>query len=116
MTSTRLETSLILSHSLPGPVKSRPCGEHPSLLAQPAGRTGAGGRVGWWIATPCNRTHGFSLRIDATDAFIRATRVVPLEHRASRLEDVRGVLSERGSTLDVDRIRTTLRLLEDVQP
>ncbi|MGE0815003.1 MAG: nucleotidyltransferase [Vicinamibacterales bacterium] len=108
-------------------------------------------------------THGFSLRIDATEAFIRTTRVVPLEHRASGLaldvvlagpgledlfleravpidvagtlvpfispedlivtkllagrekdvEDVRGVLSERGAQLDVDRIRTTLRLLED---
>lgn len=107
--------------------------------------------------------HGFSLRIDATDTFIRTTRVVPLEHRTSGLaldavlagpgledlfleraipidvagtlvrfispedlivtkvlagrakdmEDVRGVLSERGVTLDVDRIRQTLRLLED---
>ena len=107
--------------------------------------------------------HGFVLRIDATETFIRATRVVPLEHRASGLaldvvlagpgledlfleraipidvagtlvpfispedlivtkvlagrekdiEDVRGVLSERGATLDVDRIRTTLGLLED---
>lgn len=108
-------------------------------------------------------THGFSLRIDATDTFIRATRVVPLEHRASGLaldvvlagpgledvfleraipidvggtivpfispedlivtkvlagrekdiEDVRGVLSERGAALDIERIRTTLRLLQD---
>ena len=108
-------------------------------------------------------SHGFSLRIDATDAFIRTTRVVPLEHGASGLaldvvlagpgledlflertvpidvagtvvpfispedlivtkllagrekdiEDVRGVLSERGGTLDVGRIRTTLGLLED---
>jgi hypothetical protein len=108
-------------------------------------------------------THGFSLRIDGTEAFIRATRVVPLEHRASGLaldvvlagpgledlfleravpidvagtvipfispedlivtkllagrekdiEDVRGVLSERGSALDVAQIRTTLALLED---
>lgn len=108
-------------------------------------------------------THGFSLRIDATEAFIRTTRVVPLEHRASGLaldivlagpgleelfleraisidvagtvvpfispedlivtkvlagrgkdiDDVFGVLSERGSTLDLDQIRTTLRLLED---
>lgn len=108
-------------------------------------------------------TRGFSLRIDATEAFIRTTRVVPLEHRASGLaldvvlagpgledlfieravpidvagtvipfispedlivtkllagrekdlEDVRGVLSERGATLDVSRIRTTLELLED---
>jgi len=108
-------------------------------------------------------TSGFSLRIDATEAFIRTTRVVPLEHRASGLaldlvlagpgledlfleravsidvagtavpfispedlivtkvlagrekdiEDVRGVLSERGSTLDVNQIRTTLGLLED---
>jgi hypothetical protein len=107
--------------------------------------------------------HGFSLRDDATETFIRATRVVPLEHRSSGLaldvvlagpgledlfleraipidvagtlvpfispedlivtkvlagrekdiEDVRGVLSERGATLDVDRIRATLRLLED---
>jgi hypothetical protein len=108
-------------------------------------------------------THGFSLRIDATEAFIRTTRVVPLEHRASGLaldlvlagpgledlfleravpidvagtmvpfispedlivtkvlagrekdlEDVRGVLSERGLALDVGQIRTTLGLLED---
>lgn len=108
-------------------------------------------------------THGFSLRIDATEAFVRATRVVPLEHRASGLaldivlagpgledlfleraividvagtavpfispedlivtkvlagrgkdiDDVLGVLSERGSTLDLDQVRTTLRLLED---
>ncbi|MDP1569279.1 MAG: nucleotidyltransferase [Vicinamibacterales bacterium] len=108
-------------------------------------------------------TSGFSLRIDATEAFIRTTRVVPLEHRASGLaldlvlagpgledlfleravsidvagtavpfispedlivtkvlagrekdiEDVRGVLSERGSALDVNQIRTTLGLLED---
>lgn len=107
--------------------------------------------------------HGFSLRADATDAFIRVTRVLPLEHRASALaldvvlagpgledlfleraiaidvagtlvpfispedlivtkvlagrekdlEDVRGVLSERGADLDVGRIRTTLALLED---
>ena len=27
--------------------------------------------------------HGFSLRLDATDTFVRTTRVVPLEHRAS---------------------------------
>ena len=108
-------------------------------------------------------THGFSLRIDGTETFIRTTRVVPLEHRASGLaldvvlagpgledlfldravpidvggtvvpfispedlivtkllagrekdlEDVRGVLSERGSALDVTQIRTTLGLLED---
>lgn len=107
--------------------------------------------------------HGFSLRGDATDAFIRTTRVVPLEHQASGLaldlvlggpgledlfleravpvdvagtvvsfispedlivtkllagrakdlEDVRGVLLERGSVLDLERIRTTLRLLEE---
>lgn len=107
--------------------------------------------------------HGFSLRVDATDTFVRTTRVVPLEHHASGLaldvvlagpgledvfleravpidvagtvvpfisaedlivtkmlagrgkdmEDVRGVLSERGARLDVDRIRETLRLLED---
>ena len=106
--------------------------------------------------------HGFSLGIDATDAFIRSTRVIPLAHRASGLaldvvlagpgledtfleravpidmagiavpfispedlivtkvlagrakdvDDVRGVLSARGETLDVDRIRTTLALLE----
>ncbi|HUU33200.1 MAG TPA: DUF6036 family nucleotidyltransferase [Vicinamibacterales bacterium] len=30
-------------------------------------------------------THGFSLRIDGTETFIRTTRVVPLEHRASGL-------------------------------
>jgi hypothetical protein len=108
-------------------------------------------------------TRGFSPRIDATDAFIRTTRVVPLEHRTSGLaldvvlagpgledlfleravpidvagtvvpfispedlivtkllagrdkdiEDVRGVLSERGSALDADQIRATLALLED---
>lgn len=107
--------------------------------------------------------HGFSLRIDGTDTFIRTTRVVPLEHRTSGLaldvvlagpgledlfleravpvdvagtvvpfispedlivtkllagrekdiEDVRGVLSERGSALDLTQIRTTLGLLED---
>jgi hypothetical protein len=107
--------------------------------------------------------HGFSLRIDATETFIRTTRVVPLEHRSSGLaldvvlagpgledlfieraiqidvagtlvpfispedlivtkllagrekdiEDVRGVLSERGSALNLPQIRTTLRLLED---
>lgn len=106
--------------------------------------------------------HGFSRGIDATDAFIRATRVVPLEHRASALaldvvlagpglediflervvpldmagtvvpfispedlivtkllagrekdiDDIRGVLSARGHSLDVERIRTTLELLE----
>jgi hypothetical protein len=106
---------------------------------------------------------GFSLRVEATEAFVQATRVVPLEHRASGLaldlvlagpgleelfleravpidvagtvvpfispedlivtkvlagrgkdiEDVRGVLAERGHTLDVARIRTTLGLLED---
>lgn len=108
-------------------------------------------------------TRGFSLRIDASETFIRTTRVVPLEHRTSGLaldvvlagpgledlfleravpidvagtivpfispedlivtkllagrekdvEDVRGVLSERGSDLDIGQIRTTLRLLED---
>lgn len=107
--------------------------------------------------------HGFSLRIDATEAFIRTTRVVPLDHRASGLaldvvlagpgledlfleralpidvagtivpfispedlvvtkllagrdkdiEDVRGVLSERGDTLDIAQIAATLRLLEE---
>ena len=107
--------------------------------------------------------HGFSLRVDGTDAFITATRVVPLEHRASGLgldavlagpgledlfleravpvdvagtivpfispedlivtkllagrekdiDDVRGVLAERGAALDLSRIRTTLGLLED---
>lgn len=106
---------------------------------------------------------GFSLRIDATETFVRTTRVVPLEHRESGLaldvvlagpgledlfleravpidvagtvvpfispedlivtkllagrekdiEDVRGVLSERGSTLDLGCIRATLALLED---
>lgn len=108
-------------------------------------------------------SHGFSLRLDATEAFVRVTRVVPLEHRASGLaldlvvagpgledlfleravpidvagtmipfispedlivtkilagrqkdiEDVRGVLSERGPALDVEGVRATLRLLED---
>ncbi len=108
-------------------------------------------------------THGFALRIDATATFIRTTRVVPLEHRASGLaldvvlagpgledlflaravpidvagtivpfispedlivtkllagrekdiEDVRGVLSERGPDLDLAQIRATLGLLED---
>lgn len=106
---------------------------------------------------------GFTLRIDATEAFIRTTRVVPLDHRASGLtldvvlagpgledlfleravpidvagtivpfispedlivtkllagrekdiEDVRGVLSERGAALNVEQIRTTIVLLED---
>ncbi len=108
-------------------------------------------------------THGFSLRIDVADTFVRTTRVLPVEHRTSGLaldvvlagpgledtfleravpidvagtvvpfisaedlivtkllagrqkdmEDVRGVLSERGSSLDLSRIRTTLDLLED---
>jgi hypothetical protein len=108
-------------------------------------------------------TRGFSLRIDATETFVRTTRVVPCEHRASGLaldvvlagpgledlfleravpidvagtvvpfispedlivtkllagrakdiEDVRGVLSARGSALDITQIRTTLGLLED---
>lgn len=108
-------------------------------------------------------TYGFSLRIDATDAFVRTTRVVPLEHLGSGLavdvvlagpgleelfleravpvdiagisvpfispedlivtkllagrekdvEDVRGVLAERGDALDLGRVRTTLRLLEE---
>lgn len=106
---------------------------------------------------------GFTLRIDATETFIRTTRVVPLDHRSSGLgldvvlagpgledlfleravpidvagtvipfispedlivtkllagrekdiEDVRGVLSERGAALNIDQIRTTLALLED---
>lgn len=106
---------------------------------------------------------GFTLGIDATETFIRTTRVVPMEHRASGLavdivlagpgledlfleravpidvagtivpfispedlivtkllagrdkdiEDVRGVLSERGATLNVNQIRTTVALLED---
>lgn len=105
---------------------------------------------------------GFVLRIEATEAFIRQTRVLPMEHRASGLaldlvlsgpgledlflervvrvdvegvsipfispedlivtkilagrekdiEDVRGVLSERGAQLDIDRIRETLLLLD----
>ena len=108
------------------------------------------------------QAHGFSLRVDGTDAFILATRVVPLEHPASGLgldvvlagpgleelflaravpvdvsgtavpfispedlivtkllagrekdlEDVRGVLAERGSLLDFVSIRSTLALLE----
>jgi hypothetical protein len=107
--------------------------------------------------------HGFRLRIDGTDTFIRTTRVVPLEHLASGLaldivlagpgledlfieravpidvagtvvpfispedlivtkilaargkdlDDVRGVLAERGPALDITLIRTTLSLLED---
>jgi len=36
-----------------------------------------------------------------------------LAGRVKDIEDVRGVLSERGATLDIDGIRTTLRLLED---
>jgi hypothetical protein len=107
-------------------------------------------------------SRGFLLRVDGTNAFIEATRVVPLEHRRSGLaldvvlagpgledlfldravtvdvagtlvpfispedlivtkllagrekdiDDVRGVLSERGATLDVPHIRTTLGWLE----
>ncbi len=107
--------------------------------------------------------HGFALRVEATEAFMRQTRVIPLEHRASGLaldlvlagpgledlflqralkvdvagasipfispedlivtkilagrakdlEDVRGVLSERGERLAFDQIRETLALLED---
>ena len=106
---------------------------------------------------------GFTVRIDATEVFIRTTRVVPLEHPASGLaldlvlagpgledlfleravpidvagtvvpfispedlivtkllagrekdiEDVRGVLSERGAALNINQIRTTVALLED---
>lgn len=107
--------------------------------------------------------HGFSLRVDGTDAFIESTRVVPFDHGASGLaldvvlagpgleelfleravpvdvagtlvpfispedlvvtkllagrekdiDDVRGVLSERGVTLDLARLSTTLKLIED---
>jgi hypothetical protein len=107
-------------------------------------------------------THGFTLRVEATDAFIRQTRVIPLEHHASGLgldvvlagpgledlfieravpvdvggtpipfispedlittkilagrpkdiDDVRGVLAERGDRLDMQRIRETLALVE----
>jgi len=108
------------------------------------------------------QANGFILRIEATDTFIRQTRVLPMEHPASGLaldlvlsgpgledlflervvhvdvagtrvpfispedliatkilagrskdiEDVRGVLSERGDVLDIDRIVTTLALLD----
>lgn len=108
------------------------------------------------------QAHGFTLRIEATDTFIRQTRVLPMEHTASGLaldlvlsgpgledlflervvhvdvggaripfispedliatkilagrpkdiEDVRGVLSERGGVLDIDRIVETLTLLD----
>lgn len=107
--------------------------------------------------------HGFILRVEATDAFVGQTRVLPFEHRASKLaldvvlagpgleelfleravpvdiggtsvpfispedlittkilagrpkdlEDVRGVLSQRGHALDVALIRKTLSLLEE---
>ena len=108
------------------------------------------------------QTRGFTLRVDATEAFIRTTRVVPFDHgsgltldvvlagpgledifleravsidvagtvvpfispedlivtkllagREKDIEDVRGVLSERGSALNIDQIRTTVALLED---
>lgn len=36
-----------------------------------------------------------------------------LAGREKDIEDVRGVLSERGDTLNVDQIRTTVALLED---
>lgn len=107
--------------------------------------------------------HGFVLRVAATPAFVRQTRVLPLQHdrsglaldlvlagpgledlflersvpvdvagvtvplisaedlivtkilagRAKDLEDVRGVLAERGERLRVDQIRTTLTMLEE---
>lgn len=36
-----------------------------------------------------------------------------LAGREKDIEDVRGVLSERGASLNVDQIRTTVALLED---
>lgn len=36
-----------------------------------------------------------------------------LAGRGKDIDDVFGVLSKRGSTLDLDQIRTTLRMLED---
>jgi hypothetical protein len=106
---------------------------------------------------------GFTLRIAAVPAFIRQTRVLPLQHersglaldlvlagpgleetflgrtvpvdmagvtvplisaedlivtkvlagRAKDIEDVRGVLAERGDLLRLDQIRTTLAMLEE---
>ncbi|HUE85848.1 MAG TPA: DUF6036 family nucleotidyltransferase [Vicinamibacterales bacterium] len=106
--------------------------------------------------------HGFSLRLEASDAFVRQTRVLPLEHlstglaldlvlagpgleeiflsravpldvagvmvpfispedlivtkvlagRAKDLEDVRGVLAERGDELRLDQILETLGMIE----
>lgn len=106
--------------------------------------------------------HGFTLRIEATQEFIRQTRVLPMAHprsglaldlvvagpgledaflaravpidvagttipiispedlivtkilagRAKDLEDIRGVLAERGSELRMDQIRETLTMLE----
>lgn len=107
--------------------------------------------------------HGFALRVAATPAFVRQTRVLPLRHdrsglaldlvlagpgleelflersvavdvagvtvplisaedlivtkilagRAKDIEDVRGVLEERGDQLRLDQIRTTLTMLEE---
>ena len=106
--------------------------------------------------------HGFSMRVDATEEFIRQTRVLPLLHgrsevaldlvlagpgledafleraipidvagtsvpfispedlivtkilagRVKDLEDIRGVLAERGDRLLVDQIRNTLAMIE----
>jgi hypothetical protein len=108
------------------------------------------------------REHGFALRVAATPAFVRQTRVLPMQHdrsglalglvlagpgleelflersvavdvagvvvpvisaedlivtkllagRAKDIEDVRGVLAERGGSLRLDQIRTTLTMLE----
>jgi hypothetical protein len=107
--------------------------------------------------------HGFALRVAATPAFVRQTRVLPLQHdrsglaldlvlagpgledlflerstpvdvagvtvpiisaedlivtkilagRTKDIEDVRGVLAERGERLSVDQIRSTLTMLEE---
>jgi hypothetical protein len=109
------------------------------------------------------RERGFELRIVATPAFVRQTRVLPLTHQPSGfavdivlagpgledeflaravvldiggtavpfisaedlivtkilagrpkdMDDIRGVLAERGDRLDVGQVRSTLRMLEE---
>jgi hypothetical protein len=109
------------------------------------------------------RTHGFTLRLEANEAFVRQTRVLPLQHdrsglaldivlggpgleelfhsravpvdvagvtvpfispedlivtkilagRAKDIEDVRGVLAERGEHLGIGQIEQTLAMIEE---
>jgi Nucleotidyl transferase of unknown function (DUF2204) len=109
------------------------------------------------------RAYGFTLRLEATEAFVRQTRVLPLQHdrsglaldivlggpgledlflsravamdvagvtvpfispedlivtkilagRAKDIEDVRGVLAERGEHLGIGQIEQTLAMIEE---